>query len=141
MIHISRASLLHGTQCYKYFRVQNMMLWRHSCYEPSVQEYYLVALAQQRPEEEPSLDMKSAVSTAMNKLVTTLCCSLKGFHVHINISLFDQQRSSVSCAPRYEMQALARHADAHGRCPARMINGFACRQSPFAQHHRRCCRA
>ena len=42
-----------------------------------------MALAQQRPEDEPSLDMKSAVSTAMNKLVTSLYCSLKAFLVDI----------------------------------------------------------
>lgn len=38
----------------------------------AVQEYYLVALAQQRPEEDSTQVMKSAVSAAMGKLVLLL---------------------------------------------------------------------
>ena len=59
-----------------------MMLWRRCLsYNMPLQEYYLVALAQQRPEDEPSLDMKSAVSTAMNKLVNRACCSPQWFRI------------------------------------------------------------
>ena len=48
-----------------------------------MQEYYLVALAQQRPEEDPSQVMKAAVSAAMGKLVTLTSLPGEG---HLNQS-------------------------------------------------------
>ena len=79
-----------------------MLLLRHrSSYYMSMQEYYLVALAQQRPEEEPSLDMKSAVSTAMNKLVTSSCFQLQSLAfnfldgvLHLYAAILTVMRSS-----------------------------------------------
>ena len=75
-----------------------MTLWQHLRYDLSVQEYYLVALAQQRPEDEPSLDMKSAVSTAMNKLVNSLCCSYKSLPSDVDGAIHFTQRHTISCA-------------------------------------------
>ena len=65
-----------------------------------VQEYYLVALAQQRLEEEPSQVMKSAVSAAMGKLVSLLLVpeSLKS-RCHVSPALHScRSTASKACA-------------------------------------------